>query len=107
VEHFEQLFIDGQWVAPTGEGTRCLIDPTSEEPWATVTAGGGVGDVDRAVAAAKRAFVSFSRTSVAERRLEPARVTASGCFGSFVELLDFSSRCARWQRRSQIVKRKS
>ena len=61
MNYFGQLYIDGQWVAPTGDGTRTLIDPTSEEPWATVTSGGGVADVDRAVAAAKRAFASFSR----------------------------------------------
>jgi aldehyde dehydrogenase (NAD+) len=67
VEHFGQLYIDGKWVEPSGEGTRTLIDPTSEEPWATVASGGGVPDVDRAVAAAKRAFTSFSQTSVAER----------------------------------------
>ncbi len=49
------------------KGRVTLIDPTSEEPWATVTAGGGVADVDRAVAAAKRAFASFSQTSIDER----------------------------------------
>jgi len=32
VENFGQLYIDGQWVAPTGDGTRTLIDPTSEVP---------------------------------------------------------------------------
>ncbi len=67
MEHFGQLYIDGQWVAPSGTGIRTLIDPTTEEPWATVTSGGGVADVDLAVAAAKRAFASFSQTSVSER----------------------------------------
>ena len=67
MQHFGQLYIDGQWVAPSGEGTRTLIDPTSEEPWATVASGGGVTDVDRAVAAAKRAFATFSTTSIDER----------------------------------------
>lgn len=67
MEHFGKLYIDGQWVSPASEGTRLLIDPTSEEPWATVASGGGVPDVDRAVAAAKRAFTSFSQTSVDER----------------------------------------
>jgi aldehyde dehydrogenase (NAD+) len=67
VEHFGQLFIDGGWVSPTDEGTRTLIDPTSEDPWATVTTGGSAADVDRAVAAAKRAFATFSKTSIDER----------------------------------------
>lgn len=67
MEHYGQLYIDGAWVEPSGEGSRSLIDPTSEEPWVTVTAGGTVADVDRAVAAAKRAFATFSKTSVEER----------------------------------------
>lgn len=67
MEHYDRLYIDGEWVAPSGSGTRTLINPATEEPWATVTSGGGVADVDLAVAAAKRAFVSFSKTSVTER----------------------------------------
>ncbi len=67
MKDFGQLYIDGKWVAPSGEGTRTLIDPATEEAWATVTSGGGAADVDRAVAAAKRAFASFSQTSIEER----------------------------------------
>ena len=67
MEHFDQMYIDGRWVAPAGADTRTLIDPTTEEPWASVTAGGGAAEVDLAVAAAKRAFPMFSRTSVHER----------------------------------------
>lgn len=66
MEHFGELYIDGRWIAPSGD-TRPLIDPTTEDPWATVTAGGGKEEVDLAVAAASRAFESFSRTTVAER----------------------------------------
>jgi aldehyde dehydrogenase (NAD+) len=77
VEHFGQLYIDGQWVTPAGEGTRTLIDPTSEEPWATVTSGGGVAEVDLAVASAKRAFESFSKTSIDERVALIDRVIAA------------------------------
>jgi aldehyde dehydrogenase (NAD+) len=67
VKNYAHLYIDAHWVEPSGPGTRELIDPTTEEPYATVASGGGVADVDRAVAAAKRAFVAFSRTSVDER----------------------------------------
>ncbi|OZE87821.1 aldehyde dehydrogenase family protein [Rhodococcus sp. 15-2388-1-1a] len=67
MEHFGQLYVGGQWIAPSGDGTRTLVDPTSEEPWATVASGGGVADVDHAVAEAKRAFASFSKTTVDER----------------------------------------
>ncbi len=67
MEHFGELYIDGRWIAPEGGEARELIDPTTEEAWATVTSGGGVAEVDLAVAAAKRAFVSFSRTTIEER----------------------------------------
>lgn len=67
MHHYGLLYIDGQWVPPTGDGTRTLVDPTTEEPWATVASGGDVADVDLAVAAARRAFASFSHTSVEER----------------------------------------
>ncbi|OZD11635.1 aldehyde dehydrogenase family protein [Rhodococcus sp. 06-156-3C] len=64
---FDKMYIDGEWVAPSSPGSRPLINPATEEPWATVATGGGVEDVDRAVAAAKRAFGEFSRTSVQDR----------------------------------------
>ncbi|QLH13000.1 aldehyde dehydrogenase family protein [Paracoccus pantotrophus] len=67
MKHYGQLYIDGQWVAPVQPGTRELIDPTTEDAWATVVSGGGAAEVDLAVAAARRAFRSFSRTSVEER----------------------------------------
>lgn len=67
MKHYGQFYIDGKWVAPSSEGSRPLIDPATEEPWATVATGGGIEDADLAVAAAKRAFSSFSRTSVEER----------------------------------------
>ncbi len=65
--HFGAHYIDGKWSAPQASGTRLLIDPTTEEPWATVATGGSAADVDRAVMAARRAFSSFSRSSVADR----------------------------------------
>ena len=46
--HFGAHYIDGQWSAPQASGTRLLIDPTTEEPWATVATGGSAADVDRA-----------------------------------------------------------
>lgn len=67
MQHFGNHFIDGHWIAPQASGTRSLIDPTTEEPWATVATGGSADDVDRAVMAARRAFHSFSRSTVAER----------------------------------------
>lgn len=61
-----KFYIDGAWVEPVGLDTLEVINPATEEPFATI-AMGTEKDVDRAVAAACRAFHSYSQTSVAER----------------------------------------
>ena len=64
--HELQFFIDGAWVDPLG-GTRLpVIDPSSEQQIAEIALG-TEADIDRAVAAARRAFPAFSATGVAER----------------------------------------
>ncbi|MET0366243.1 MAG: aldehyde dehydrogenase family protein, partial [Sphingobium sp.] len=60
------FYIDGQWVAPLTETIIDVIDPADTSVAGRVAIG-GAADVDRAVAAARRAFETFSRTSVAER----------------------------------------
>ena len=64
MKHYENHYIDGRWVPPSGAGTRELVDPTTELPHATIASGGTAADVDAAVAAARRAFSAFSRTTV-------------------------------------------
>ncbi|HXA31931.1 MAG TPA: aldehyde dehydrogenase family protein [Acidimicrobiales bacterium] len=66
MDNRDKLYIDGAWVASTGTGTLDVIDSTTEEVLATVPAG-TVEDIDRAVAAARRAFPAWSETSVEER----------------------------------------
>ena len=61
-----QFYIDGQWRDGPGATTIATIDPSSEEITGHIAAGGSA-DVDLAVAAARRAFETFSRTSVEER----------------------------------------
>ncbi|MFT3965720.1 MAG: aldehyde dehydrogenase family protein [Sphingobium sp.] len=60
------FYIDGQWVAPSGTEIVDVIDPANAGVAGRVALG-VAADVDKAVAAARRAFDSFSRTSVAER----------------------------------------
>ena len=67
MSHNLQFFIDGRWVDPVEPKTLDVIDPSTEEAFAQISLG-SKADVDRAVAAAKAAFASFSRTSPAERR---------------------------------------
>ncbi len=61
-----QFYIDGKWVDPTEAHDFAVINPATEQPIATISLGGSA-DVDRAVAAAKRAFESYSETTPDER----------------------------------------
>ena len=61
-----KFYIDGAWVEPSGTARLPVIDPCTEEAFAEV-AMGTPADIDRAVAAAKHAFTSFSQTTPTER----------------------------------------
>ena len=59
-------YIDGEWVESDGGRTHQVIDPSTEQPVSEITLG-TAADVDKAVAAARRAFETWSRSSVADR----------------------------------------
>ncbi len=61
-----KFYIGGAWVEPIGQARLEVVNPATERPIAEMAMGSPV-DVDRAVAAAKRAFPSFSRTTREER----------------------------------------
>ena len=62
----DTVYIDGQFVTPHGEELFDLFNPATEEKIGQVRLGDAV-DAKAAVAAAKRAFAAYSRTSKAER----------------------------------------
>ena len=67
VGHESQFYIDGRWVDPVNPGRWIsVINPATEEEAGRV-ASGSEADIDAAVAAAHRAFDSFSRTSRSDR----------------------------------------
>ena len=66
MQSYLNQYIDGKWVASEGGTRHLVIDPATEEPCTEITLGSRA-DVDKAVAAARRAFDGFSRTSVDER----------------------------------------
>jgi acyl-CoA reductase-like NAD-dependent aldehyde dehydrogenase len=70
----DTLYIDGAWVPSSGSGTLEVTNSTTEEVMATVPEG-TPEDVDRAVAAAKAAFATWSQTSVEERAKYLSRIT--------------------------------
>ena len=60
------FYIDGEWRKPTGSVTAVVVNPATEQPIAEVALGNDE-DVERAVAAARRAFAGWSRKPAAER----------------------------------------
>ena len=69
MREYLKFYIDGQWVAPVDPGTVVeAINPATEEVSGRIALG-SVADVDRAVAAARRAFATWSQTT-REARLE-------------------------------------
>jgi aldehyde dehydrogenase (NAD+) len=71
-----QFYIDGAWVDPVESKTFEVINPATEAA-AGVISMGGAKDVDLAVAAARRAFDAYSRTTPAERLALMERVLAA------------------------------
>jgi aldehyde dehydrogenase (NAD+) len=63
---YDKFYINGQWVAPKGTGKLEVINPSTEEVCGVVPSG-SVEDVNAAVAAAKNAFKTWSRTTAAYR----------------------------------------
>lgn len=64
---FAKLYVDGSWVEPLGDGRIDVLNPATEAVVASVPQGTS-GDIDRAVAAAARAFPGWSVTPVPERQ---------------------------------------
>ena len=60
------FYIGGAWLSPVHANDFAVINPATEEQVGTISLGTGA-DVDRAVAAAARAFGSYSETTVNER----------------------------------------
>ena len=62
----EHLFIGGEWVPSAAGGTIDVVESATEEVMGRIPAG-DAQDVDRAVAAARSAFESWSQTTPLER----------------------------------------
>jgi len=71
------FFIDGEWVAPSSSETISIISPRTEDVIGTVPAG-QPADIDRAVAAARKAFDEgpWARMSVEERGAVMRRIAS-------------------------------
>ena len=69
------FYIDGKWVAPAKPRTHDVISPANEEPIGRISLG-SPDDVNKAVAAAKKAFETWSVTTIDERKAVLDKVIA-------------------------------
>ena len=65
-DRLNRIFIGGEWVLPAGQARSPVIDPSTEEPVAEIALG-SAQDVATAVAAARRAFATWSVSSPRSR----------------------------------------
>ena len=66
MDNLGKFYIDGDWSVPNSGATMPVSNPATERQIGVVALG-NAADVDAAVAAANRAFVSYSQTTKAER----------------------------------------
>ena len=76
MRNHEQFYIDGQWVDPVDGGEAfAVINPATEAVAGRIRLG-SEADVERAIAAARRAFDDFSQSSLQERQALVGRICA-------------------------------
>jgi aldehyde dehydrogenase (NAD+) len=66
MREYMKFYIDGHWVDPVTPKSMDVINPATEEVCGHISAG-AAADVDKAVAAARKAFETYSLTSREER----------------------------------------
>ena len=71
----DELYVNGEWVQPTSSRTLDVINSTTEEVMGRIPEG-TPEDIDRAVAAARAAFDSWSATSPADRAAFLQKISA-------------------------------
>lgn len=63
---YDKFYINGKWIAPAARPTLDVINPATEEAFATISLG-NAADVDAAAKAARAAFPAWSRSGIEER----------------------------------------
>ena len=66
MREYTQFYINGEWVNPAAPNSFDVINPANEEVCAHIALGNDA-DVDKAVAAAKKAFQTFGWSTREER----------------------------------------
>lgn len=94
---YNKFYINGEWVDPVEPRTIEVENPATEEGFATISLG-SKADVDKAVAAAKAAFASFSQTSVEYRADLLDKITAGyqARMGEIAEAIESEMGAPTW-----------
>ena len=66
MREYLKFYVDGQWVDPVEPRTADIENPATEQVAGHISIG-SAADVDKAVKAARRAFATWSVTTVEER----------------------------------------
>ena len=61
-----KFYINGDWVDPVNKNDCSVIDPSTEEPYVTISLG-SKDDTNKAVEAAKKSFLTWKNTTKEER----------------------------------------
>ena len=64
---YNKFFINGEWLEPSGHSMLEVINPATEEAFATISMG-TADDVDAAAKAARAAFPAWSQSTIEERK---------------------------------------
>jgi len=72
---YNKFYINGEWVEPAGRETIDVINPATEEAFATISMG-TAEDVDAAAKAARAAFPAWSQSGVEERKTVLQKIMA-------------------------------
>jgi aldehyde dehydrogenase (NAD+) len=72
---YNKFYINGEWAEPAGRETIDVINPATEEAFATISMG-TAEDVDAAAKAARAAFPAWSQSSVEERKTVLQKIMA-------------------------------
>lgn len=72
---YNKFYINGEWIEPSNRSTLDVINPATEEAFATISMG-SAEDVDAAAKAARAAFADWSQSSIEERKAVIGKIIA-------------------------------
>ena len=70
---YNKFYINGEWVEPAGREALKVINPATEEAFATISMG-TADDVDAAAGAARAAFPDWSQSTIEDRKAVIGRI---------------------------------